>query len=180
MCALEIKLYPAPVLRAKSAEVSEVTEDLRRLFDEMAQAMYDAAGIGLAAPQVGIEKRVVVINVGGDEKTGTQPRLYKIANPKILSASGEIEIEEGCLSIPDIRAGVVRYSDVEISYLDEHSKPSNLRASGLLAVCIQHEIDHLDGVLFVDRLRGAKRDMVLTKLKNLQKQAKKQGLPVSV
>lgn len=168
MAILPILVAPHPVLKTKSKPVDEVTPELAKLMDDMLDTMYDAPGIGLAAPQVGVSKRILVIDVARD---GEKPQPLKIANPEIIWESEELGVyEEGCLSFPEQYAEVQRPARVKVRYLDENNKKQEMDADGLLATCIQHEMDHLEGIVFVDHLSTLKRNMILRKLKKLQKQ----------
>ena len=152
---------PDPILRETAKSVTEITDGIRKLLDDMAATMYDAPGIGLAAPQVNISQRVIVMDCGKDDA----PKLFKMVNPEIISESDARAIlEEGCLSIPDQTADVERPAEVEVRYLDEAGEMQSLVASGLLAACVQHEIDHLNGVLFIDHISRLKRDMILRRV----------------
>ena len=158
-------ILPDPVLRQLSKPVETVDADVRRLADDMLETMYDAPGIGLAAIQVGIAKRILVIDLAkeGEEK---QPLVF--INPQILKSSDERSVyEEGCLSIPDYYAEVERPAAVRVKYLDRDGKLQEMEAEGLMATCLQHEIDHLNGVLFIDHISKLKRDMVVKKFKKL-------------
>lgn len=162
MALLPILTAPDPILETVSTPVEAVTDEVRRQLDDMLETMYAAPGIGLAAIQVGIPKRMLVIDVSreGEEK---QP-LY-IINPEITWVSDDDQLyEEGCLSLPEQYAEVERPAEVKVSYLDRNGERKELHADGLLAVCLQHEMDHLDGVLFVDHLSALKRNMILRKL----------------
>ncbi|WP_341912892.1 peptide deformylase [Ferrovibrio terrae] len=162
MAQLPIIVAPDPRLEAVSTPVEAVTDAVRQQLDDMLETMYAAPGIGLAAIQVGIPKRMLVIDVSrdGDAK---QP-LY-IINPEITWVSDDDQLyEEGCLSLPEQYAEVERPAEVKVSYLDRDGNSQELHAEGLLAVCLQHEMDHLDGVLFVDHLSALKRNMILRKL----------------
>lgn len=162
MALLPILVAPDPVLETVSTPVETVTNEVRQQLDDMLETMYAAPGIGLAAIQVGIPKRMLVIDVSreGEEK---QP-LY-IINPEITWVSDDDQLyEEGCLSLPEQYAEVQRPAEVKVSYLDRNGEKQELHADGLLAVCLQHEMDHLDGVLFVDHLSALKRNMILRKL----------------
>ena len=152
---------PDPILRQVATPLDEITDGVRQLLDDMAATMYDAPGIGLAAPQINVSQRLVVIDCGKDDA----PELYKMVNPEIISLSDKRAVlEEGCLSIPDQTADVERPADVTVQYLDETGARQTLTADGLLAACIQHEIDHLNGVLFVDHISRLKRDMILRRV----------------
>ncbi len=160
----EILTFPDPRLKEKSKPVTEVTDKIRSIMDEMLEVMYEAPGIGLAAPQVNIHKRIVVIDLS-DEKDS--PMFF--INPEIIASSGTEEMEEGCLSVPDYTAIVERPSEVTVKALDREGNEFQLECDDLLAVCIQHEIDHLNGKLFVDYLSPLKRQMVRKKLEKLKK-----------
>lgn len=159
MARLTILRYPDQRLRRKAEPVDEVTDDIRQLAEDMLETMYDAPGIGLAATQVNVAKRVLVIDVSED---GSEPRVF--INPEILDQRGEEIMEEGCLSVPGIFAEVKRADWVRVRALNEKGESFELEADGLLAVCIQHEIDHLNGKLFVDYLSEVKRRMVRKRL----------------
>ena len=158
MSPLEILHYPDPRLRRRADPVGAVDDDVRRLIDDMLETMYDAPGIGLSAPQVNVAKRVVTVDVSKD-RSGP----LCLVNPEILSVDGEIETEEGCLSVPGVYELVKRPERVRVSALDRDGHCREIEAEGLLAVCIQHEIDHLDGRLFVDHLSRLKRQRIRKK-----------------
>ncbi len=152
-------ILPDPLLRQVSAPVERVDDDLKRLADDMLETMYDAPGIGLAAIQIGVPRRMLVIDLAkdGEEK---QPQVF--INPEIIASSDARSVyEEGCLSIPEYYAEVERPAEVEVAYLDREGKESRVKAEGLLATCLQHEIDHLNGVLFIDHISRLKREMVV-------------------
>ncbi|MBY5651137.1 peptide deformylase [Rhizobium leguminosarum] len=154
-------ILPDPVLRQLSKPVERVDSDLQRLAGDMLETMYDAPGIGLAAIQVGVPRRMLVIDISreGEEK---QPQVF--INPEIVKSSDERSVyEEGCLSIPDYYAEVERPATVSVKYLDRNGKEQTVEADGLLATCLQHEIDHLNGVLFIDYISRLKREMVIKK-----------------
>ena len=154
-------ILPDPVLRQVSSPIAQVDDVVRKLSDDMLDTMYDAPGIGLAAVQVGIPKRMLVIDLHkeGEEK---QPQIF--INPEILRSSDERSAyEEGCLSIPDYYAEVERPAKVTVKYVDISGKEQLLETEGLLATCLQHEIDHLNGVLFIDYISRLKREMVIKK-----------------
>lgn len=159
MARLTILRYPDQRLRRKAEPVEDVTDDIRQLAEDMLETMYDAPGIGLAATQVNVAKRVLVIDVSEDR---SEPRVF--INPEILDQRGEEIMEEGCLSVPGIFAEVKRADWVRVRALNEKGESFELEADGLLAVCIQHEIDHLNGKLFVDYLSEVKRRMVRKRL----------------
>lgn len=168
MALLPILTAPDRRLKQKAVPVAGVDEKIIKLMDNMAQTMYAAPGIGLAAPQVGVLKRVIVVDVetydGGDEHN-----LYCLANPEIIAKEGEITWLEGCLSVPDYTEDVVRAEQIRVRALDRYNREIEFDAHGLLAVCLQHEIDHLDGTLFIDHISRLKRTMILQKLKKKKK-----------
>ncbi len=158
-------LLPDPVLRKQSVDIERVDESVRALADDMLETMYDAPGIGLAAIQVGIARRMLVIDCSKDEEDKA-PIVF--INPQILSSSDERSIyEEGCLSIPDYYAEIERPAEIVVDYLDREGKQQQINADGLLATCLQHEIDHLNGVLFIDHISKLKRNMVVKKFTKL-------------
>lgn len=162
MALLPILIAPDPVLETISTPVETVTDEVRQQLDDMLETMYAAPGIGLAAIQVGIPKRMLVIDVARD---GEEKQPLYIINPEITWVSDDDQLyEEGCLSLPEHYAEVERPAEVKVSYLDRNGDRQELHADGLLAVCLQHEMDHLDGVLFVDHLSALKRNMILRKL----------------
>ena len=158
MSRLEILHFPDPRLRRRAGPVSVVDDEIRRLIDDMLETMYDAPGIGLSAPQVNVAKRVVTIDVSPDRSAPVC-----LVNPEILATDGETETEEGCLSVPGVYEIVKRPEWVRVSALDRDGRTREVEAEGLLAVCIQHEIDHLDGRLFVDYLSRLKRQRIRKK-----------------
>ncbi|GAA5174788.1 peptide deformylase [Niveibacterium umoris] len=159
MALLPILHYPDPRLHKKAERVTEVDDSVRQLVRDMAETMYAAPGVGLAATQVDVHKRIVVIDVSED-KTG----LRAFINPEITERWGEQDCEEGCLSVPGIYERVSRAERVKVRALDENGKPFELEAEGLLAVCIQHELDHLDGKVFVEYLSHLKQNRIKVKL----------------
>ena len=169
MALLPILEFPDPRLRTKAAAVApaELAEPaFQRLFDDMFETMYAAPGIGLAATQVDVHQRLVVIDVSEGKD---QPLV--LINPEILDKQGSQIYQEGCLSVPGIFADVTRADEITVRFLDRQGQPQELRADGLLAVCIQHEMDHLDGKLFVDYLSPLKREMVRKKLAKARRAA---------
>ena len=168
MALLEILTYPDPRLRERSLEVTEVTPEIQQLLNNMLDTMYAEPGIGLAAPQVGVNYRLVVIDVGGESEENNASKVHKLINPVITERQGEISFEEGCLSVPGVRETVQRSDSVVVEALDEQGQKVTIEAHGILAVCLQHEIDHLDGVLFIDHLSRLKRQLIKSKF---QKQA---------
>lgn len=152
MALRKIVTLPEPVLRKKARKVSDFGADLQTLIDDMVETMREAPGVGLAAPQVGVPQRVIVIEYGDEEQEDAPSKLYTIVNPEIVRASDEAEVAaEGCLSIPGFAGDVERSLAVTIKGFNRHGKPVRLKAKGWLARIFQHEIDHLDGVLFIDR-----------------------------
>jgi len=158
---------PDPRLQAVSTDVEKVDDDIRKLIDDMADSMYQADGIGLAAVRIGVAKRVIVIDL--DQKEGKKnPRAF--INPKITWASDEMAVfEEGCLSVPEIWDDVERPARIRCEYLDSDGNKQLLEADGMLATCLQHEMDHLNGVLFIDHLSRLKRSMAIKKLTKAKK-----------
>ena len=168
MTKLKLYEYPHPILKKKAEKVVEVNDDLRKLLDDMLETMYASNGCGLAAPQIGLSKRIVVIDIAGD---GEEPNPLYMVNPEIIWRSEEKQIsEEGCLSVPGQRAEVERPAVVRIRYLDYDGKEQEMLAEEFLAVAAQHEIDHLDGVLYIDHLSRLKRQMLLKKLEKYRKE----------
>ena len=169
MALREILVVPDPILKQVSKPVDAVDDDLRALMDDMLETMYDAPGIGLAAIQVGVAKQVIVMDLAREDEPPA-PRYF--VNPQILWASDNTApYEEGCLSVPEIYDEVERSAEVKIKYLDYHGKEVTEDAEGLYAVCIQHEMDHLKGVLFIDYLSRLKRERAVAKVKKLVKAA---------
>ncbi len=162
MAILPIKKLPDPVLRKQAREIAEINGELQQLIDDMAETMYAAPGLGLAANQVGVLHRLVVFDVS--QKEGSR-ELQVILNPCITAKAGETMREEGCLSVADFSAEVRRHAQVEVKGLDRHGKPIKIEGAGLLAVVLQHELDHLDGILFIDRISRLKRGLYLRRLK---------------
>ena len=164
MAKLDIITLPDRKLRMPSAPVERVDDEVRKLMDSMLEAMYEAPGIGLAAVQVGVPRRIVTIDVAQREDESAEPDPLFLINPEILWTSDERQTaEEGCLSIPEYFAEVERPAEVRVAYIDRDGKKQELKANGVLAICLQHEIDHLDGKLFIDYLSKLKRDMVIKK-----------------
>lgn len=151
-----ILTYPNPELKKKSAPVTIITDSIRELVRDMAETMYAAPGIGLAAPQIGVHQRVIVIDIAGKDEL---PNLIVAINPVIIHREGESYEEEGCLSVPDYAANVRRHERVVVKALDLEGVEQTWKAEDLLAVAFQHEIDHLDGILFVDHLSTLKREL---------------------
>jgi peptide deformylase len=163
MAVLPIITLPDPVLRKISDPVERVDDAIVKLMDDMLETMYDAPGVGLAAPQVGVLKRVIVLDTADD---GEPPNPVAMANPELIAIGSTTRLhEEGCLSIPDVRVEIERPTTVTVRYLDRDGKEQQLAADGLLATAIQHEIDHLDGQLIIDFLSRLKRDIIIRKFK---------------
>ncbi len=158
MAILEIKEYGEPVLREKALPVKEITPEILNLIKDMAETMYTASGVGLAALQVGVPKRIILVD-------GEEDGLIVLINPVIIKSEGEVVAEEGCLSVPDIYSQVMRSSKVTIKALNENGDPIEITKEDLIARALQHEIDHLDGILFVDRIGRMERQILLNKLK---------------
>ena len=167
MTIYPILIAPDPRLKIKSELVKEVNDDIRQLMDDMLETMYSAHGIGLAAPQIDVHKRIIVVDVVGK---GEDPQPLCMANPEIIEVSDEdLPHDEGCLSLPEYFSEVIRPTSVRVRYLNYENKICELGADGILAVCIQHEIDHLDGILFVDHISSLKRNIILRKLTKSKK-----------
>jgi peptide deformylase len=163
MAKLEIVTLPDPILRKLSTPIERVDDELRRLADDMLETMYDAPGVGLAAVQVGIPRRLFVLDVAEEDEKPTPLVLF---NPEIVTLGSETRVhEEGCLSIPDFRVEIERPASLTLRYIDRDGNPREMDAEGLLATAIQHEINHLDGKLIIDFLSPLKRDMVVRKFK---------------
>ena len=168
MAVLPIIIAPDPRLAKPAKPVTKVDDSVRRLMADMLETMYQAPGIGLAAPQVGQLKRIIVVDCA---KAGEPAQPYKMANPEILWLSEELLTNnEGCLSLPEHYADVTRPAEIRVRYLDEQNEIRELHAKGLLATCIQHEIDHLQGTLFVDHISALKRNIILRKLVKTKRQ----------
>jgi peptide deformylase len=177
MALLPIIIAPDPRLKTIAEPVPQVNDEIRQLMDDMLETMYDAPGIGLAAPQVGSTKRVIVIDVQKSDKADEPEKgvwtanPIRMANPEIIEVSDyDNTYDEGCLSLPEYYAEVNRPETIRVRYLDENNELQEIGAEGLLATCVQHEIDHLDGILFVDHITALKRNMILRKLVKLKKQ----------
>jgi peptide deformylase len=173
MALLPIITAPDPRLKKVCQPVEAVDGEIRRLMDDMLETMYAAPGIGLAAPQVGVLKRVIVVDIAGDDE---QKQPLCMANPELVEVSDDdAAYEEGCLSLPEHYGEVARPARIRVRFLDRENEIRELEAEGLLATCIQHEMDHLDGILFVDHLTALKRNMILRKLLK----AKKSNTPLA-
>ena len=162
MALKQILTEPNKILREKSSLVEKVDEDIQKLMDDMLETMYAAPGIGLAAIQVGVPKRVIVLDIA--QKDGPKNPMYFV-NPEIIETSSSISTyEEGCLSVPGQFAEIDRPDKCHIKYLDYYGQPKEIKAEGMLATCIQHEIDHLEGILFIDYLSKLRKSMIIKKL----------------
>jgi peptide deformylase len=161
----EIVIWPDPVLKKPAAPVARVDGEVRQLIDDMAETMYAADGVGLAAPQLGISMRVVVIDTSPRQEG---QKLIHLVNPEIVKTEGETVYTEGCLSVPGEAEEVERAAKVWVKALGRDGKPFELEGEGLLAIALQHEIDHLDGVLFVDHLSSLKRELIRKRMKKLK------------
>lgn len=177
MAVLKIYVAPDPVLKKKAEPVTGgVTDDLRKLMDDMLETMYATDGIGLAAPQVGVSKRILVLDIDQPktpdlppEERRSKPQCF--VNPEIVWSSEDLRVyNEGCLSVPGQYADVTRPDKIRVKYLDYNGKEQEIEADGLLATCLQHEMDHLNGILFVDHLSTLKRDILMRKLKKYTKE----------
>jgi peptide deformylase len=169
MAILPILIAPDPRLKRRALPVEAVGREEQRLMDDLLETMHAANGIGLAAPQVGILKRIIVADVA---QPGEVPQPWRLANPEVVWKSDEVVAsEEGCLSLPEQYADVARPARVRVRFLDHQNEMREIEAEGLLAKCLQHEIDHLEGMLFVDHLTQLKRDIILRKLAKYKKLA---------
>ena len=178
MALRQILTEPNKILREKSLFVEKIDEDLQKLMDDMLETMYAAPGIGLAAIQVGVPKRVIVLDIGWRNKSESTDNEKQVAkknpiyfvNPEIITNStNNSTYEEGCLSVPGQFAEIDRPDKCNVKYLDYHGQPKEIRAEGMLATCIQHEIDHLEGILFIDYLSKLKKSMIIKKLSKQKK-----------
>ena len=178
---MKIITLPDPILKKKCTPVKEVNDETKKLLDDMLKTMYEAPGIGLAAPQIGISKRLIVLDVSPrkglkryqeeEVKEEIKPNPNQMINPEITFISQDKNTdEEGCLSIPGIMANVTRPSSCKVKYLYKNGESKEIHAKGLLARCIQHELDHINGILFIDHLSKTKKDIILRKIKKQQKE----------
>lgn len=164
-----ILIHPDPRLKKVCAPLPDLSDELRKLADDMLETMYDAPGIGLAAPQVGVLNRLIVLDCEKGE--GVPPRPTVMFNPEVVAASDDLNTyEEGCLSIPEQYAEVTRPAEVEVAWMDRDGNPRQQVFDGLWATCVQHEIDHLDGKLFIDYLKPLKRQMITRKMQKLKRE----------
>ena len=162
MAIREVATYPQMTLRRKSGPVNEVNEEIKELIRDMRETMYASQGVGLAAPQVGINQKVIVVDVTPYEP---DQKPFALINPRIVRSEGEVDSTEGCLSVPGLFETIKRKEQVTVRGLDEEGREVEIQAEGMLAICLQHEIDHLDGKTIVERLSPVKRDLVRKKLR---------------
>ena len=170
MTVRKVVMHTHDVLSEMCTPVADITDELRAILDDMLETMYDAPGIGLAAPQIGINQRFLVMNVDRDDREDSKNEgtAFKLINPEVIWESEEVNTyDEGCLSLPGIAGDVERPAAVKVKYLDERGDEQVLEADGLLATCVQHEIDHLNGVLFIDHLSRLRRSSLLRKYKKI-------------
>jgi peptide deformylase len=178
MAKLPILVAPDPRLKKIAKPVAAVDAAVRKLMEDMLETMYLAPGIGLAAPQVGVLQRVIVLDLAHE---GEEPQPLRMANPELIWVSDDdASYNEGCLSVPDHYADVVRPAAIKVRYLDENNVARELAADGLLATCIQHEMDHLEGILFIDHISALKRNVILRKLLKAKKADPKEKAPAPV
>jgi peptide deformylase len=162
MANLKILTIPDSRLKEKALPVEKVDRDVRRIMDDLLDTLYHVNGVGFAAPQVGIKKRVIVVDIG--ERNGIPSKPYLMANPELQWISPKTQItKEGCYSVPGFYENVIRPYEIKVSYVDENNTSQHLTATGLLADCIQHEIDHLNGILFIEHLSSLKRSLIVNK-----------------
>ncbi len=173
MSLLPICIYPDPVLRQKAERVKNIDNGIQRLIDDMVETMHNAPGIGLAANQVGRPLSVLVIDIQRDE---SESGLIVLINPEMVSARGETTFEEGCLSVPEYFASVVRHEEVVVRGLDRRGEKIEIAAEGLLAIALQHEMDHLEGKLFIDRISPIARDIFKRRWKKKSKEEREETL----
>ena len=169
MPLLKVLTFPDPFLKTKAKVVTLFDEELKSFLTDMSETMYDSVGIGLAATQVGSDKRMFVMDVDQNEEDGSDRKPIFLINPVVKETEGEQVMEEGCLSVPEYRAEVTRAKELLLHYQDETGANKKLLATGLTSVCIQHELDHLDGLLFIDHLSPLRRKMIQKKLTKLAK-----------
>ena len=173
MTILPVIIAPDPRLKVTCPPIERVDDDVRRLMDDMLETMYRVPGIGLAAPQIGVHRRVIVVDATQKDE---DPAPMKLANPELVWASDELgTYEEGCLSLPEYYADVTRPNRVRVRFLDYEGEIREIEAEGVLATCIQHEMDHLDGILFVDHISSIKRSIILRKLAKAKRAEAKAG-----
>lgn len=168
MALLNICTYPDQILRVKASPVKTFDGSLCKLIEDMTETMYNAPGIGLAANQIGICQRVLVIDL---QRPDCEQGLIVLVNPQVVAAEGEVVYEEGCLSVPEFFANVKRFNQITVRGFDEQQNPVEIQASGLLAIALQHEMDHLEGKLFIDRIGSISRDIFIRRWKKKQREA---------
>jgi len=169
MTLLKILTYPDPFLRQPTSAVTEIDDQIQKIIEDMAETMYEAPGVGLAAIQAGIDKSIIVYDPAADDQ---KKDFHALINPEIVFSDGSMISEnEGCLSVPDLRADVKRFETVTVEALDRNGKPVKIEAEGLLSVIMQHEIDHLKGILFIDHISALKRQLYKKKRKKALKSA---------
>jgi peptide deformylase len=169
MTVAKIRVYPDPVLQTRAAEIKQIDARIVQLAADMAETMYAAPGVGLAAPQIGVSERIICVDVKSPEG---EKELITLINPVIVEAEGRIVEEEGCLSVPEIRENVARAERVLVRGLDLKEREREIEARGLLARAFQHELDHLDGILFIDRISRLKRGIIQRKMRKLMQEAR--------
>jgi len=170
MAALEILKYPHPILKKRSEVVSQINEEVKKLIQDMRETMYQAGGVGLAACQVGVPRRVIVLDVS---PLDPQHSFFALINPEIISEEGEIDHEEGCLSVPDCLEKVKRREKVCVRGLSPEGRNIEIKGNGILAIALQHEIDHINGVLILDKISRLKREIYRNKLKKEKRKEEK-------
>ena len=176
MAILKLYEYPHPILRKKCERVTKVDDEMRKFLDDMLETMYADKGCGLAAPQVGVSKRVIVLDDNPSDKDESLRNPMYLVNPEIIWKSEEnVLFCEGCLSLPDQRADVERHEKIRVHFLDYNGKEQEILAEDLLAIILQHEIDHLDGILYIDHLSRLKRSRLLKKLEKYREENKEKG-----
>jgi peptide deformylase len=176
MALRQIEIYGSPILRQKAKPVEDFGSELKQLVQDMLDTVVVEDGAGLAAPQIGESQRVIVIYLRPEDR---DPLMIPMVNPEILESGGESEFEEGCLSVPDIREYVTRPEWIRFRYRDVKGETQELRADGIMARVVQHEVDHLDGILFVDRIGVARRSLISGKLKQIAKEHHHDAKPLS-
>ena len=169
MAVLEILKYPHPLLKKRSQEIEKIDENTRHLIQDMIETMYDANGVGLAACQVGVSKRIIVLDVSPMDP---EQDLFALINPEIVEEEDEIDHEEGCLSVPDCLETIKRKQKVRVRGMSLEGREIELEAQGILAIALQHEVDHLNGVLILDRMSGLKREIYRNKLRKKKQKEK--------
>jgi peptide deformylase len=172
MANLKLSKYGSDVLREVAEPVEEITEEIRKIADDMLKAMYDSNGVGLAAPQVGISKRIIVLD---PDPLNIDSEPMALINPEIVERSGKADAEEGCLSVPEVRGEVERAANVTVEALNLDGEKVRIEATDLLARILQHEIDHINGMLFVDHLSRLKKQLIKKHLKKIEQETREEG-----